>query len=74
MPTFYSIRRGTGSKLPVTSVSTAGMVVTTPCRCLCLLLGYAPINVSPHLPPPPFWQKVGFDLILLKNMPQIRGI
>ena len=38
----------------------------------------APINVLPHLatsPPLPPRQKVrGFDLILLKNMPQIRGI
>ena len=32
MPTFYSIRRSAGSKCPVTGVSTAGIVVTTPWR------------------------------------------
>ena len=30
-PTFNSMQRSTGSKLPVAGVSTAGIVVTTPC-------------------------------------------
>ena len=35
------------------------------------VIDYAPISVLPHLPP--YWQKVG-TVILLKSMPQIRGI
>ena len=69
-PLFIAYGGGRDQKLPVMSVGTAGMV---PLVGVCLLLGYAPINVSPHLPPPLLAE--GGDLIsfYLRICPRLRA-